>query len=148
MCETRWGYSDSASAVADYPRPVRSAATAGGAAGSNTRRLWSQVLTSLEQAVTADSDGDGCECIPAAVAAGITPISDQLRADARTADQLRAGARTADPNRQLTPASQNSTPSIRTPLSDVSIATIEEAGRNSYPVQYRPAHRSIGESFL
>ena len=51
--------------------------------------------TSLGQAVTADSDGDGCEWIRAAAAAGITPISDQLRANARTADQLRAGARTA-----------------------------------------------------
>ena len=58
--------------------------------------------------------------IRAATAAGITPNSDQLRAGARTADQLRASARTADPNRQLTPASQNSTPSIRTPLSDKS----------------------------
>ena len=43
----------------------------------------------------ADFAGDGCECIRAAAAAGITPISDQLRANARTADQLRAGARTA-----------------------------------------------------
>ena len=51
--------------------------------------------TSLGQAVTADSDGDGCERISAAAAARITPISDQLRANARTADQLRAGARTA-----------------------------------------------------
>ena len=86
--------------------------------------------TSLGQAVTADSDGDGRERISAAAVARITPISDQLRANARTADQLRAGARTADqlrasartadPNRQLTPASQNSTPSIRTPLSDKS----------------------------
>ena len=76
--------------------------------------------TSLGQAVTADSAGDGHERISAAAAARITPISDQLRANARTADQLRAGARTADPNRQLTPASQNSTPSIRTPLSDKS----------------------------
>ena len=62
--------------------------------------------------------GDGCGCIRAAAAAGVTPNSDQLRAGARTADQLRASARTADPNRQLTPASQNSTPSIRTPLSE------------------------------
>ena len=45
--------------------------------------------TSLGQAVTADSDGDGHERISAAAAARITPISDQLRANARTADQLR-----------------------------------------------------------
>ena len=51
--------------------------------------------TSLGQAVTADSDGDGCKRNSAAAAARITPISDQLRANARTADQLRAGARTA-----------------------------------------------------
>ena len=41
--------------------------------------------TSLGQAVTADSDGDGCKRISAAAAARITPISDQLRANARTA---------------------------------------------------------------
>ena len=52
--------------------------------------------TSLGQAVTADSDGDGCEWIRAAAAARITPISDQLRANARTTDQLRAGARNID----------------------------------------------------
>ena len=54
--------------------------------------------TSLGQAVTAESDGDGCERIRAAAAAGIhvTPISDQLRANARTADQLRAGERNCD----------------------------------------------------
>ena len=40
--------------------------------------------TSLGQAVTADSDGDGHERISAAAAARITPISDQLRAGART----------------------------------------------------------------
>ena len=51
--------------------------------------------TSLGQAVTADSDGDGCKRNSAAAAARITPILDQLRANARTADQLRAGARTA-----------------------------------------------------
>ena len=51
--------------------------------------------TSLGQAVTADSDGDGCKRNSAAAAARITPISNKLRANARTADQLRAGARTA-----------------------------------------------------
>ena len=49
--------------------------------------------TSLGQAVTADSDGDGCKRNSAAAAARITPISDQLRANARVADQLRAIAR-------------------------------------------------------
>ena len=47
----------------------------------------------LAEAVKRIFAGDGCECIRAAAAAGITPISDQLRANARTADQLRAGAR-------------------------------------------------------
>ena len=43
-----------------------------------------------------------------------------LRSDHSSLDRLRANARTANPNRQLNPASQHSTPSIRTPLSDKS----------------------------